>query len=180
MLIIVYIFVLDWLCSSRMITWRSCKTCEHQGRKNQQKRQKQCHCLFLKTFHFEISLCVFCVSFLSALTDIPIIPYLPFPCNAKLLEGVADATIGAPVNLCKKEKDRARSVLYPYRDYLYSGKMRLVVVLRVAYASSRSSSTGSFSSSAITASSFGCVLGWRGVNTVQQSSKGRIDVSKVP
>ena len=49
-----------------------------------------------------------------------------------------------------------------------------------AIASSTSVSTSSALSAASTSETFGWVRGCRGVNTVQQSSYGRIDVLKVP
>lgn len=61
-------------------------------------------------------------------------------------------------------------ILFSRVLYLYSGKTSFVSLVFVAYASSRSASTSSFASSAITSSSFGWVLGCLGVNTVQQSS----------
>ena len=49
----------------------------------------------------------------------------------------------------------------------------------VAYAASHSAATSSFCSSASTFAASGLVFGWRGVKTVQQSSYGRVEVSKV-
>ena len=54
--------------------------------------------------------------------------------------------------------------------YLYSGKISLSSLFLVEYASSRSASKSSLLSSASTCAHLGWVLGWRGVNTVQQSS----------
>ena len=80
------------------------------------------------------------------------------------------------LRLCKKLLELLFSsklwlyILFSLVLYLYSGKTSFVSLVLVAYASSRSASTSSFASSAITSSSFGCVFGCLGVNTVQQSS----------